>query len=169
MKKLVLAIAVVIIVVLGVLAAWWYGTDHNKTTASTTATATTSATKVNTPVTPASKTITAIKENWVTFFNGATAAQEKIALLQNGSQFSSVIQSESQTPAAKATAASVSKVSLNGTAATVTYTVSIDNVPALSNQQGQAVYVNGSWLVSDSAFCGLLKLSGNAPPNCPKP
>lgn len=167
MKKLVLVIALIVIVLLGGFAAWWFGTNQNKTVSNIPQT-TSSVRTVTPPPSTNAKTISTIKSNWVTFFNGATPASEKIALLQNGSQFSSVIQSESQSPAAKATTASVSNVQLNGTTATVTYTIAIDNVPSLSNQKGQAVLTNGSWLISDTAFCGLLRLSGNTPPNCPK-
>ncbi|HET9721800.1 MAG TPA: hypothetical protein VFP32_02105 [Candidatus Saccharimonadales bacterium] len=110
----------------------------------------------------------AIRNNWATFFSGQTPAARKIALLQNGQQYSQVINAQAQTPTAKATTATVSNVSLNGSnSATVTYTVNINNSPALKDQQGQAINVNGVWKVSDAAFCGLLQLSGNVPPNCP--
>lgn len=109
-----------------------------------------------------------IRHNWVTFFSGQTGAAQKEALLQNGSQFSQVIEAQAKTPTAKATTASVSNVTLNGAGqATVTYTIDINNQPALKNQKGQAILTNGTWKVSDAAFCGLLQLSGNVPPNCP--
>lgn len=109
---------------------------------------------------------TQIQTNWAAFFNGQTSAQGKINLLQNGQDYAQVIEAQAQSATAKATTAKVSSVSLSGNSATVTYTIDIAGQPALSNQKGQAVNVNGSWKVGDGAFCGLLQLSGTVPPNC---
>lgn len=136
---------------------WWFasGQNNNKSTNTTSSAATQMAAKDQ------------IQANWIKFFNGLTSAQDKINLLQNGQQFSQVIQAQAQSATAKATTATVSNVSVNGNTATVTYTIYISKQPALSDQKGQAVQVNGDWEVGDAAFCGLLQLSGSVPPNCP--
>lgn len=108
-----------------------------------------------------------IRTNWVKFFDGTTSAPDKISLLQNGEQYSQTIQAQANSPTAKATSVKVTNIGLNGNTATVTYTIYINGQAMLSNQTGQAVQENGTWKVSDTAFCGLLKLSGTTPPNCP--
>ncbi len=108
-----------------------------------------------------------IKQDYVRFFDGRTPADTKIALLQNGQQFAQVIRAQSQSPLAQQTTAQVGGVRVNGTQAAVTYTVLIAGKPALANQTGTAVLVNGSWKVGEQSFCSLLSLQGQAPPPCP--
>lgn len=150
-------VIIILLCVIGFLI-WWFGfrdTSNNNPVA-------------NTGQNTAQQTKDKIRHNWVTFFSGQTPAAQKEALLQNGSQFSQVIEAQAKTPTAKATTASVSDITLNGTGqATVTYTIDINKQPALKNQKGHAILTNGTWKVSDAAFCGLLQLSGNVPPNCP--
>jgi hypothetical protein len=103
--------------------------------------------------------IAAIKTNWAKFFSAKTPVNERIALLQNGSQFSSVINSQVGSPLATAATAKVTNVSLTGTTqAAVSYGIYLSGKPALPGQSGVAVYQDGVWKVGDTSFCGLLKL-----------
>lgn len=128
------------------------------------------------PATPASSSATGsanavalITTDWETFFNGKTTAAKRIALLQNGQQFASVIKAQSGSSLASGASAKVTKVVVTSPAkATVTYNVLLNGTPALSNQTGTAVYQNGTWKVGDVSFCGLLTLEngGKAPSVC---
>ena len=121
---------------------------------------------------PASSSTQAqIKQSWEKFFSGATSADEKIALLQNGAQFQQAIQAQANSAIAKSAGAAVSAVSVNGAQATVTYDVTLGGKAALSGQQGQAVLEGGTWKVSDASFCQLLALENGGstsglPPAC---
>lgn len=110
---------------------------------------------------------TLVKQAWTNFFAGSTSAADKIKLLQNGDQFSQVINEAAGLSIAKTSSATVSNVVINNsTTATVTYSINLGGQPALQNQTGTAVKVNGSWLVGDSSFCALLQLEGQAVPAC---
>jgi hypothetical protein len=119
--------------------------------------------------TPSSATTKAIETNWAKFFNAKTPISQRLALLQNGSQFSSVIQSQAGSSLALAATSKVTHVSLTGTSqAAVTYDILISGTPALSDQAGVAVLQGGVWKVGDASFCGLLKLEGSTlPAGCP--
>jgi hypothetical protein len=109
-----------------------------------------------------------ISQAWARFFAGTTSAADKQALLQNGSAFAAAITAQANSPMAKGTTATVSKVTLvTADTADVTYTISIGGLPALANQTGTAVLVDGSWKVGSASFCQLLTLEGQAPSACP--
>jgi hypothetical protein len=110
-----------------------------------------------------------IKTNWEAFFNGKTGATQKIALLQNGQTFASVIQAQAGTTIASGASAVVTAVVVeSASTATVSYNVDLNGTPALSNQTGTAVYQDGMWKVGDVSFCALLTLEngGKAPSVC---
>jgi hypothetical protein len=110
----------------------------------------------------------AVTRTWVTFFDGKTPAATKIALLQNGQRLAPVIQAQAGSQIARATTATVTKVTVaSPTTAAVTYTVDIGGRPALQNQVGHAVLAGGGWKVSLTSFCQLLTLQGQRPPMCP--
>lgn len=103
--------------------------------------------------------IAAIKANWVAFFNAKTPISRRIALLQNGQLFASVIRAQAGSPLAQLASAKVTKVTLTGTDhAGVTYDILAGGQTGLSGQSGVAVYQDGVWKVGDASFCGLLKL-----------
>lgn len=109
----------------------------------------------------------AIKQAWTNFFSGSTSASDKIKLLQNGQEFSQIINEAAGLSISKTSSATVSKVVIdNSTSATVTYSISLGGQTALKNQTGTAVKVNGSWLVGTSSFCALLALEGQSVPAC---
>ncbi len=109
-----------------------------------------------------------ISQAWARFFAGTTSASDKQALLENGSAFAAAIAAQANSPIAKSTMAIVSKVTMvSADQAQVTYTISIGGLPALTNQTGTAVLVNGSWKVGAASFCQLLSLEGQTPSACP--
>jgi hypothetical protein len=110
-----------------------------------------------------------IKANWEEFFSGKTGAAQKIALLQNGQTFASVIQAQAGTTLASGASAVVTAVVVeSASTATVSYNVDLNGTPALSNQTGTAVYQDSVWKVGDVSFCALLTLEngGKAPSVC---
>jgi hypothetical protein len=54
----------------------------------------------------------------------------------------------------------------SASSATVSYNITLNGAPALSNQTGTAVYEGGIWKVGDVSFCQLLKLEGTSPSVC---
>jgi hypothetical protein len=108
-----------------------------------------------------------ITTNWQTFFAAKTSLQDRENLLQNGSKFTSLMQTEFTSLGAASPKAVISNISVsNSSNATVKYTIDLNNQPVLTDQTGQAVYANNKWLVSDSTLCGLLKLDGLSPAAC---
>ena len=110
-----------------------------------------------------------ITSNWEAFFNGKTSAAKKIALLENGQKFASVINAQAGSGLAGSAGAKVTAVVVNSpTKATVSYDITLSGATALPNQTGTAVYQNGTWKVGDVSFCQLLKLenAGTAPSVC---
>lgn len=152
---------IILLCIIGFLV-WWFGFNGNGnsnkavTTTSSQATQPTTAQKQD-----------AIKANWIKFFNGKTPTAERVALLQNGQQFSQAVGQLGQSQTAKSTSATVSSVKLTGNdSATVTYTIDLNGQPALKNQTGQAVLENGEWKVSEASACSLLQIAGSAPSMC---
>ncbi len=116
-----------------------------------------------------SAAVAQITANWEAFFDGKTSAAKKITLLQNGQKFASVINAQAGSSIATGAGAKVTAVVVNSpTSATVSYNITLNGTPALSNQTGTAVYQDGSWKVGDVSFCELLKLEngGTAPSVC---
>lgn len=109
-----------------------------------------------------------IERTFVTFFAGSTPAATKIGLVQNGQRFAPIIQAQATSELARSTTATVGRVTLTSpTTATVIYTVLLGGKPALPNQPGQAILVNGGWKVAAASFCQLLALEGQKVPGCP--
>jgi|ERR1022692_349797 hypothetical protein len=103
--------------------------------------------------------IAAIKANWVAFFDAKTPTARRIALLQNGSAFASVIKAQATSTLAQLATAKVNSVSLTGTTqAGVIYSILAGGQVALAKQTGVAVYQDGTWKVGLVSFCGLLTL-----------
>jgi hypothetical protein len=102
-----------------------------------------------------------ITTNWVAFFNFKTPTAQRVNLLENGSQFASIIEGQAgQGLASTANAKVLSVSNITPSTATVKYDILLGTTPALTNQTGTAVYQNGTWKVGDGSFCGLLKLEG---------
>lgn len=113
----------------------------------------------------AAQTKTAITTTWTTFFAYSTPSATRLAVLQDGSKYKSTIASLTHL-FPPGTAATVKSVTVNGTTATVGYSLKAASGPLpLPASTGTAVEVNGKWLVSDSTFCGLITLAGASCPS----
>ena len=138
--------------------------------APTTAAASPSAAASTPAATGTAAAIAAITKNWVTFFNGKTPAATRETLVQDGSQFATVLKAQASSAQSEAAGASVQKVTLtSATQAAVGYTILISGSPVLAGQKGTAVLESGTWKVSLASFCGLLALQngGKAVAGCP--
>jgi len=103
--------------------------------------------------------VQAITANWTAFFNPKTSAAQKTGLVQNGSQFASVLKAQASNPQGAAASAKVTKVTvITSSEAQVTYDILLSGTPVLSNQKGTALFQDGTWKVGVASFCGLLSL-----------
>jgi ABC-type Fe3+-hydroxamate transport system substrate-binding protein len=110
-----------------------------------------------------------ITTNWEKFFNASTPLSQRVALLQNGSTFSSAIDSFSKLPLANGIGAKVTGVTVTSpTMATVTYSIVSGSTTLLGGQSGTAVNQDGTWKVGDASLCNLFKLipGGSVPAAC---
>lgn len=104
-----------------------------------------------------SSAVSEITTNWNTFFNSSTPNAKRVALLQNGSQFSAAISSLSSTPLASGLTSKVDSVSVtSSTKAAVKYDLSALGQTVATGATGSSVLENGIWKVGDDVFCGLL-------------
>ena len=107
-----------------------------------------------------------IRSAYATFFSGKTSVPDRVALLQNGQKFKSVVQSFASNPLAKKVDVTVARIQLQGTnQATVVYTVKLGGL-GLPKQTGTAVKENGTWKVGDASLCKLVSLGGSTPSAC---
>jgi hypothetical protein len=104
-----------------------------------------------------SSAVSEITTNWNTFFNSSTPNSKRVALLENGEQFSAAISSLSSTPLASGLSSKVDSVSVtSATKATVKYDLSALGQTVANGATGSSVLQNGTWKVGDDVFCGLL-------------
>lgn len=116
-----------------------------------------------------SAAVAEITTNWEKFFNASTPLSQRVALLENGSSFSSAIDSFSKLPLADGIGAKVTGVTVtSATMATVTYSIVSGSTTLLAGQTGTAVYQDGMWKVGDASLCNLFKLipGGSEPAAC---
>jgi hypothetical protein len=120
------------------------------------------------PANAENKSTTAkIAADWEAFFSGSTTASRKIALVQDGSSFAKIIESQSTSPIAKSVTAKISRVVVDSkNTATVRYSLNLGGKPALTNQKGEAVLQGGTWKVGARSFCSLLALEQVKLPVC---
>jgi hypothetical protein len=103
----------------------------------------------------------AIAANWVAFFDAKTPVSQRVNLLEDGSQFKTIIQTQATQSLPSTASAKVLSVSnVTATQATVKYDILVSGTPALSNETGTAVYQDGTWKVGVSSFCSLLGMEG---------
>lgn len=108
-----------------------------------------------------------IKSNIQTFFAASTPMQTRINLLQNGKDFSQVMQVEFSQLANQKPSVTINSITFpNKTTAKVNYTVYLSGQPVLKDQTGEALLINNNWLVSDSTLCQLLSMGGTTPSVC---
>jgi hypothetical protein len=107
-----------------------------------------------------------IKSAYEKFFSGKTSITDRVAVLQNGSQFKGLVTSFASNPLAKNVSATVSSVTLQGAnKAKVVYVVKFAG-SSLPQQTGSAVRQNGTWKVADASLCKLVALQGSTPAIC---
>lgn len=101
----------------------------------------------------------AIAANWTAFFDAKTPVPKRVGLLQDGSQFASIISSQAGSSLASEASAKVTKVAMvSATQANVTYSILVAGQSMLPNQAGVAVLQDGTWKVGVTSFCDLLTL-----------
>jgi hypothetical protein len=97
---------------------------------------------------------------------------KRVSLLQDGSQFASIIRSQAGSGLAAQASAKVAKVTvMSPTQAKVGYSILVSGQSALPNQTGVAVLQDGTWKVGVASFCNLLALENGGstsklPPAC---
>jgi hypothetical protein len=159
----------VLVGVLGVGIAACGSSNNSGASSSSTSAPATSAPATSASAAPSSSAAAQITANWEKFFNAKTPVATRVALLQNGSTFESVIKAQAGSGLAATASAKVSKVIMTSSKqAMVKYSILIGGATALANQSGVAVYQNGTWKVGLASFCGLLTLenSGKTPSVC---
>ncbi|WP_152648358.1 hypothetical protein [Streptacidiphilus anmyonensis] len=103
-----------------------------------------------------------VAENFSKFFSPSTPSTEKVALLQNGTHLTTVLQGFAGNPLASKASVTVTAVDFTSpTMAQVTYNLCQSGTVALPNAKGTAVLENGTWKVSDTTLCALVALSNN--------
>ncbi len=111
--------------------------------------------------------IQAALTNFNKFFSLSTPMTERQALLQNGSQFAQIMNSEFSQLSSESPSVVVNSSSLtDASTLKVDYTVNLNGQPVLQNQSGEMLKLNGTWQVSDSTLCALLSLGGSVPAVC---
>jgi hypothetical protein len=170
-RRIILAPALALALALAV-AACSSSSSSSSSSASSSSAPASSAPASSAPASSASGNSAAVAEitaNWEKFFNFGTPTSERVALLQNGSAFSSAISALSKIPLASGIGAKVTSVTVNSaTSATVNYNLVSGSSTLLSGQTGKAVYEDGTWKVGDASLCGLFKLvpGGTVPAAC---
>ena len=107
-----------------------------------------------------------IKSAYEQFFSSKSSLDDRVAVLQNGSRFKSVIQQFASNPLAQNVSATISSVTMQGTNnAKVVYVVKFGG-SSLPQQTGTAVRQNGKWKVGFAGLCKLVGLSGTTPSAC---
>src|SRR5271165_2847737 len=165
-RRIILAPALVLALALAVAAC------SSSSSSSSSSASSSSAPASSAPASSASGSSAAVAEitaNWEKFFNFGTPTSERVALLQNGSAFSSAISALSKIPLASGIGAKVTGVTVNSaTSATVNYNLVSGSSTLLGGQTGTAVYEDGTWKVGDASLCGLFKLvpGGTVPAAC---
>ncbi|MGH3158837.1 MAG: hypothetical protein ACRDNF_20015, partial [Streptosporangiaceae bacterium] len=135
------------------------GSSTPKADSSSASTPSTSSAASSSPSSGGSSAESAIKTNWVAFFSASTPVSQRVALLENGSQFASLISAQAKSSLASSASATVNSVTnVTSSQADVTYSIDVAGATALSKQKGVAVYQDGSWKVGTASFCGLLQL-----------
>ena len=170
-RRIILAPALALALALAV-AACSSSSSSSSSSASSSSAPASSAPASSAPASSASGSSAAVAEitaNWEKFFNFGTPTSERVALLQNGSAFSSAISALSKIPLASGIGAKVTSVTVNSaTSATVNYNLVSGSSTLLSGQTGKAVYEDGTWKVGDASLCSLFKLvpGGTVPAAC---
>ena len=113
-----------------------------------------------------------IRDVYLRFLDLKVPVEQKVGLIQDGSEFLSAMQAEAKNPQAATVSLQVSDVKITSDKlAEVTYTILVSGSPLLPNQKGYAVKEDGTWKVAGVTFCGLLNAQNPTavPAVCSKP
>src|ERR1700727_664873 len=109
------------------------------------------------PIPPASSAAAArtIASTWSACFNPKTPGAQRANLLEDGQDFTAVIQAQASSPLASAATAKATQVTApSAQQATLIYDLVVAGQSALANQSGTAVLQGGTWKVGLTSFCG---------------
>ncbi len=110
-----------------------------------------------------SAAVAAVTTSWNRFFSRNTPSSDRVMLLQNGSQFASVLKALAASPLASAVTSKVDSVTVtSGSQAKVAYELSGLGASAVRSVAGTAVWQDGRWKVGDDVFCRLLRQAKSA-------
>ena len=154
------------LLLLPLLAACGGSSSNSASTAPTTSSSSTPAASGTAPADTTAATAQ-IKTNWKTFFAYKTPRATAAALLQDGNTMTTALAkavSEQATTHIKQGADVTSVTFTSPTTAQVTYKLLNGNAVLLPAATGQAVLVNGTWVVSKATFCTLVTLGNNNQP-----
>jgi hypothetical protein len=99
----------------------------------------------------------AISQVYTQFFSAPVPTAE--TLIQDGSTLAPAFKAAAKLKGKSTEAAKVKTVKLTGpTTADVTFELDTDGKVTIPSSDGQAVYVNGKWLVAKQTFCTLVEL-----------
>lgn len=155
----------VIVLAVALLAGGCGGSSGGRTASS----AAPSPTVAPSPTTDPAADKAAITSAWETFFTAGGTVDSHVALLEKGSTFRSELTASAQDPTAKELSSKVISVVVTGTTAAVTYDLlGKGGTVLLHNAVGEAVKVDGRWLLSKMTYCQLINLqdSTKAHPGC---
>ncbi len=141
------------------------GSSSPPPSSSTTPPSTSSSSPAASPTSSAASSAEAqIKANWTSFFAASTPVPTRVKLLQDGSEFESILKSQSGHGLAASASAKVLSVGMvSASQALVKYDILVGGATALPDQNGAAVLQSGIWKVGVQSFCGLLKLEDLKP------
>jgi hypothetical protein len=107
-----------------------------------------------------------IKSAYEKFFSPQTSLAGRVAVLQDGDRFKSVVQGFASNPLAKNVSVTIDSVTMQGAdKAKVVYTVKLGSA-GLPKQTGTAVRQGGTWKVGYPSLCRLVSLQGSTPSAC---
>lgn len=154
---LVSALGLVLVTAISACSSGSSSSSSTAAAAPSTAAATTAAPATAAASGGTASAVSEITANWNKFFNSSTPNSERVALLQNGSDFSTAISQLSSTPLASGLTSKVDSVSVtSSTEAKVKYDLSALGQTVATGATGSSVLQNGTWKVGDDVFCGLL-------------
>jgi hypothetical protein len=132
---------------------------------------------------PGSSTTAAVEDPAVgirvafeTFYDGAgTTVDAKIAVLQDGARYRSMLEDASANPQFQSLAIDIREIRLaddgecaglgaSAPCAVVTHDLLVAGAPMLVAQDGIAVQVDGTWLVAASSWCAVVAIGGETCP-----
>lgn len=125
-----------------------------------------SSTSGNAPANPAAATAQ-IKHLYGTFFSAKPS--KAATLLQDGSHLGKAIKLAAKLANGGTESGKAKKVTfVDPKTAQVVYQLAVNHHVVLPNATGQAVLVNGKWVVAKATFCGLVSLgeTGKKIPGC---